>query len=223
MAAWDTLDQKAEVQSTTLDLYVAAICRMIALHEKYDFGEWLGRVKVEKTGHLIEQQFGIDLGRRPIRDAAGPVDHKYLLQVIHQAEAERIFIEHSHEGGKRYSYSRLSGFEAALARSAALFGPKTDDIDRLIKLFVGMKADDTEIRATLFACWNDLLANGLKPSDEEIFADFYKWAPTKLRFSELDLRIAIADMRQDGLVPTGRSRETPSRSVKTGPYDDSAF
>lgn len=33
-----------------------------------------GRTILEKTLHLIEAHFGIDLSRAPVHDAAGPVD-----------------------------------------------------------------------------------------------------------------------------------------------------
>ncbi len=172
----------------------------------------LGDVKAEKLVYLVEQVCGLDLGRAPVREAAGPADFPRLHRAVHRAKMRLAFEMLSRPGGRGFYFKPLAGFQTRLAESDAILAPHTARIDRLIELFVGHDTAFAEKVATLYAVWNDLLATGATPTDEEILDDFYRWSPDKVKFQKEELRAALAFMRQQQLVPTGRGRVTPARA-----------
>ena len=95
--------QPAEPQpssSRTTDLHVALIVRIIDAHRKASGSaiKTLGSVKAEKIAHLVESHLDLDLGRKPVRDAAGPVDFPHLKKVVHRAKKTYAFTS---QGPKR--------------------------------------------------------------------------------------------------------------------------
>jgi hypothetical protein len=60
---------------------------------------------------------------------------------------------------------------------------KTGSVRRLAELFRKLDTDQSEIIATLYASWNDLLLRKRKASDEDIVNEsVYHWHPRKARF-----------------------------------------
>ncbi|HZS92728.1 MAG TPA: hypothetical protein VFE42_35220 [Chloroflexota bacterium] len=224
LAAWDSPEQSipleahpplaavAGISASATDRHVALLCRIIAVHQAARQMNTLGDVKAEKLVYLVEQVCGLDLGRAPVREAAGPADFPRLHRAVHRAKMRLAFEMLSRPGGRGFYFKPLAGFQTRLAESDAILAPHTARIDRLIELFVGHDTAFAEKVATLYAVWNDLLATGATPTDEEILDDFYRWSPDKVKFQKEELRAALAFMRQQQLVPTGRGRVTPARA-----------
>ncbi len=87
-------------------------------------------------------------------------------------------------------------------------------VERIAQLFRNFNTDQSEIVATLYACWNDFLIRKRKPSDAQIVDEFlHRWSPQKARFSETRLLKALAWMRTNDIQPQGAgkpTRPTPS-------------
>jgi type I restriction enzyme S subunit len=100
-----------------------------------------------------------------------------------------------------------SGLPKALKRAKASIGatPGSERISTIIDLMRPMTTEQSEIVATLYACWHDLIAKGKKVSDQAIINDFLKnWHEKKKRFGKPQLQRALTWMKDHGLVPTGR-------------------
>jgi type I restriction enzyme S subunit len=61
-------------------------------------------------------------------------------------------------------------------------------IDDLIERFVGLDPDESEIVATLYAAWNDLLVDGEEVNEDRLFKEFFGWDESKRRFQLGELR-----------------------------------
>lgn len=90
-------------------------------------------------------------------------------------------------------------------------GAKRPAIDRVIDFLVLMDSEQAEIVATLYACWNDLLASGAQPDDASVISDFHAWVEGKRRFDADRLGKALAWMREHDLVPSGSTPSTRAR------------
>ena len=194
------------------------LVRVINRHRGHETHEsTLGHVKAEKLAHLAECHLGVDLGRRPIRDAAGPVDFPHLKKVCHRAKMTRTFEDSDRPDGHGFAFQPLEGFEKAVTVSEGIFGDRLTDMDRLIDLFVPMDTDRAEIVATLYAVWNDLLATGQQPTDELIIEGFFGWSDSKKKFERERLGKALAWMREHGLTPTGKGKRSLTKDEAASP------
>jgi type I restriction enzyme, S subunit len=109
------------------------------------------------------------------------------------------------------------GANAAAGVNAAkrLFGEKYDRVRHLTKLLRDMDTEQSEIVATIFASWNDLLLSGDDVADEEIIDDVRtRWHERKARFPKARLQKALQWMRANSIVPTGRGVRTRRGSQK---------
>ena len=198
---------------STTDLHVAVLCRVLHFHQGTSHEKTLGSVKAEKIGHVVEAQAELDLGRVPVADVAGPVDYPHLNKVVHRASRLFAFDWKKRAGRDGHEFFMKSGFDRRLERSSDMLGDKTAEVDRIIKLFLPMDTEQAEIVATLYACWNDFLAKGVAPADEEIIEDFYTWDESKRRIARWRLESALNWMRDHSLVPTGRGKVTSRRGA----------
>jgi hypothetical protein len=172
----------------------------------------LGSVKAEKISHITEGHLGIDLGRHPERLAAGPADFPHLQKVAHRAKMKFAFHFSDRNNSLGHEFVPLGGYAKALRRSEDVLASRLNEIDALISLFVPMKTNDAEAVATLYAVWNDFLAHGQAPSDEDIVLDFYQWSSDKIKkFDKSGLLATLRWMRDHALVPTGDGKPTKRR------------
>jgi hypothetical protein len=201
--------KEKESQTPTTDRHVAVIVRMIEAHRLASTTQTLGSVKAEKIAHLIESHLGFDLGRNPVRDAAGPVDFNHFKRLVcPRAKKTFVFDTETRQGGEGAIFVRMNGFNKALKKSGNLLGSDLEKIDALIGQFVNLKSKHAEAIATLYACWNDFLADGIDVDDDRIIADFYAWDEAKKDFKRDELISSLAWMRRLGFVPSGKAKKT---------------
>jgi len=193
----------------TTDRHAAILGKIITAHARNP--KWLatlGHVKGEKICHVIENALELDLGRRPYRLAAGPVDFKHLNQVEHRAKMKRWFSTWDREGalGKAYKSENLQYLLNDLSEE---LGEVEREMDRIIKLFLSMKTEHAEVVATVYAAWNDLLLEGKNPTDEAIVTEAREnWTKEKLKIDREKFLKSIEWLRRNDLVPRGTRKHT---------------
>ena len=194
---------------TPLDQHVIFLARAIQKHAGTRFEKTLGHVKAEKLAHLAEGHLGVDFNRRPVKDAAGPVDFPHLKEVIARGRALGAFEDVRRQGDiEGYLFVPRPGLGKVAARLQEAFGETTARADKLINDLIGLNSHEIEAITTLYAVWNDLLRAGDRPTDDRIFEQFWAWHPSKSTFQLGELRTWIAWMRDANLVPTGQARPT---------------
>lgn len=196
------------------------LCRRLAvagllvrsLHAEPHFG----RTKLAKLFYLADLHGGLNLQTEYQREAAGPLDQRALYndRIGIEALALKYQIFRSERRGKMERYE-LSTSDAALDDFAKThLGDNIHNITEIAKLFKPLTTEQSEIIATLFACWNDFLLRKHAPTDDEIALDFlHHWHPQKSRFSKPRLLKALAWMRQNGIVPKGRGKLTSKKVI----------
>ena len=163
-----------------------------------------GRVKAQKALHLCESLGGIDLGRRPIKDAAGPNDFQHMLAAENWARANQFFEFEPRPSGSGYTFKKLARFNEIAAEGMAKLKPVQAALERSIAPIVALKSEQAELLATVHAAWNNLILDGVEPSDAAIIYEARdNWHVDKLKFSDAKFHEAIRTIRAQGIVPDG--------------------
>jgi type I restriction enzyme S subunit len=195
------------------DLHAGILAMVIDAHEKSpEHHLKLSHVKGEKIAHLVEAHIGIDLGRNPRKDAAGPDDYPHLKKVESRASKAGWFAVKKLRIGQ--TYVSKSGMPKIIDRIKKVLS--TEDINKveeLIQTFLPFELEHAEVIATLYAGWNNLLLEGKKPTEEDIvFESRENWSKRKLGIERKDFFKALNWMKERGYVPSGLGKKVKSGS-----------
>lgn len=196
------------------DLQAGILARAYQHHENAPkYLGYFGHVKAEKIAHMVEAYLGIDLEREPIKDAAGPNDYPHLMKVESRARKANWFDVKKKKDADAYALSKKHGFDALLLKTMKALGERAEEVDALINLLLPLNSRQSEIVATLYAAWNNLLLQGQTPDDEAIVQEAREnWHASKLKIERDRFFRGLRWMREHGLVPTGRGRFVAKKS-----------
>lgn len=197
----------------TTDLHAGILALAYGAHEAAGKPKSFGHVKAEKIAHMVEALVGIDLGRKPVKDAAGPNDYAHLLKVEHRARKAGYFaFTRVNTGG--YRVTKLRQFNALVQRVREALATHCEAVEKLIALMLQMTTQQAEIFATVYAAWNNLLLDGKSPTDEEIvFEARENWHPDKLKIPREKFFTAIKWLREKNVVPTGSGKRVVAKTA----------
>ena len=175
-----------------------------------------GRTAHMKHLYLAESRLGLNLSGRYVRQAAGPLDTGiYALEK--QAEAADWYthrVETLPSGKEKVSYVPGKALKALAEEGVAVLGPLREEMDRLIDLMGGLKTEQVEIIATLFAAWNDALLDGHIPDDNWIVKEVREhWHASKQRFTPAQLHTWLEWMRKNDVIPLGHPPRTMQQTT----------
>lgn len=177
-------------------------------HESQSRSKTFGRVKAQKILHLVESLADIDLGRQPIKDAAGPNDSSHMRAAESWARDHEFFEFVQRPSGQRgYDFRKGARFGELVADAMGVLEPYKTVLDRVVDLLMPLKTIETEILATVYAAWNNLMLEGIEPADAAIIHEAREnWHPEKRKYTEEQFLNAIHKLRNNGVVPTGRGK-----------------
>lgn len=192
---------------TTTDMHAAVLSKIIHLHEKNpEHLDNLSHIKCEKIAHLVEYHLGIDLGRNPVKDAAGPDDYPHLKKVESRAMKAGFFTKVKKDVGYAYQSGRQAPSIVSKAENV-LGNKKVAQLNEFLDLILPFSLQQAEVLATTYAGWNNLLLDGLNPTNEEIVTESREnWSKRKLGIDRSEFFKAIEWMRKNGMVPSGRGK-----------------
>jgi type I restriction enzyme S subunit len=199
---------------STTDMHAGILAIAYQAHRETSKLANFAHVKAEKIAHMVESFVGIDLGRAPVKDAAGPNDFPHLTRVEHRAKMAGYFDFQRTDGGA-YRVTTLRRFDKLLEGTRQKLGTRLKDVDALIDLMAPMTTQQAEIAATVFAAWNNLLLEELIPTDGEIVTEAREnWHPSKLNIPREKFVSAIQWLRDKNMVPKGQGRKVVPKSRK---------
>ena len=195
----------AALQTTTPEFTANVISIAYARHVRQKREKTFGRVKEQKSLHLVESIGRLDLGRHPMKDAAGPNDFTHMLKAEEWAKAHGFFEMVKRDGG--YDFKKLSAFDEHFSRARQALAPYLPQLESAIDLLVPMDKEEAEVFATVHAAWNNLLIDGLAVTDDAIVTAAREgWHADKLGIPKDKFRAAIALIRQKNLAPDGTAK-----------------
>ena len=197
----------------TTDLHAGILALAYQHYAGSDSAKHFGHVKGEKIAHLVEAHLAINLDRNPIKDAAGPNDYHHLKKVESRAAKAGYF--GVTRVGKRYQLEPYRQFDKLLDKTRTALGQRLNDIEALLALLKPMDTRQTEIVATLYAAWNNLLLDGSQADDEAIVTEAREnWHQEKLKIDRDRFFKALQWMRDNKLTPQGKGEKVMAKVVK---------
>ena len=192
---------------TSSQQFTAAIISLAhERHRRRQRDKTFGHVKQQKLLHLVEALAKVDLGRQPMKDAAGPNDFPHQLKAENWARQNGFYDVAQRDGGG-YDFKRLSGFDKLLGDAPQVLGASLGPIESVIDLLIPMDSQEAELFATVHAAWNNLLIDGVELTDDAIVREARDtWHADKLKIPEAKFHQTIALIRSKGLVPDGSGK-----------------
>ena len=196
---------RRELQTTTPQFAANIISFAYAQHAKKQREKTFGRVKEQKVLHLVEAIAKIDLGRHPMKDAAGPNDFQHMLKAEDWARAQDFF--EMVDRGNGYDFKKLKDFGEHLSNARQELDSYLSNIEKVIDLLIPMDSEEAGVFATVHAAWNNLLIDGIEATDGAILREAREtWHADKLSIPEHKFKKAIEFIRRNGLIPDGSGK-----------------
>lgn len=192
---------------TVASVYTADILAFAySRHQSANRNRTFGRVKGQKVLHLVESIGGVELGRAPIKDAAGPNDSAQMRKAEAWA-AENDYFAFVQRSGGGYDFVKGKSFDRLYAGALARLATHRSEIKKIIDLLVPMDSEEAEVFATVHAAWNNLLLDGKQPTDAEILYEAREnWHASKLKIPQSKFLNALRRIKTGQLVPTGSGK-----------------
>lgn len=183
-------------------------------HQSVQREKTYGHVKAQKLLHLAETVCGYDLGRVPIKDAAGPNDMPHMRRVEDWAKANQVFeFQRRPSGG--YTFVPLEAFSKAVRNLQAVPEGRLCHLVEIVDLLVPMDSEDAEVLATVHAAWSNLIKDGAEITDESIVtAAREDWHPDKMKIERPKFFDAIRKIKAASIEPDGTARYVEAKQAR---------
>ena len=165
------------------------------LHKEPKFGH----LKLQKMIFLCQKTQNMQLPTNFLRQAAGPYDPKMARSLDRQFKEKKWF---SYNKTANLKYQPLADAGAHKEDFQTYFENDIDAIQHLINLFKTKKSNEMEAVATLYACWEEILNDGVSFSKTKLIEKFYNWSEEKRKFSKRQLQQVIKWMEDHGICPS---------------------
>ena len=166
--------------------------------------EWtFGSVKFQKMVYLCEQVSQMNFSTNYSKQAAGPMDNKFIHSVKPQFEKQNWFKVEKIKSGKieKVQFTPLDGIDGYKQYYNNYYQNVDNEIQHLIDTFKKWKTDNVELVATIYACWDEINNEKTTFSEELIIKKVYAWHKNKKKFSEEEINNTITWMKEKGIYP----------------------
>lgn len=170
-----------------------------------------GRIKFQKLLYLCEYYAQLDeINSNYLRHAAGPYDSRMLYQIEAQLKRSKWFTVTGRRG-EQHKYLPLEKAGEHRKYFDNHWGQHRAAIQNIISLLQPLDWEQSEIVATLFAAWNDLILMKESVTDDKIISEVFSWHEKKRRIPEARWRRALKWMREKNIIPEGYGKLTGRR------------
>lgn len=158
----------------------------------------LGHLKLQKIIFLCQKVHNMNLPTNFLQQAAGPYDPQMARSIDKQLQEKQWF---SYNKAASLKYQPLSQKGAHKNDFQKYFQNELSDISYIISLFRKTTSTEIEAIATLYACWENILDNGITFAKSTLIEKFYNWSEEKRKFSERQLNEVITWMEKNNIYP----------------------
>lgn len=177
------------------------------LHKKHNRDLSYKHVKAQKCLQLVESVGRIELGRQPIKDAAGPNDFPHMLRAEEWAEEQGFFKFVPSTNGPGYDFKKLANYDALWTDAVSSTKPIAAALEKAIMPLVPMDKEGAELFATVHAAWNNLIHDSATITDDAIIKEARDdWHADKFNIPEHKFREAVKLIRAKNMEPDGSAK-----------------
>jgi hypothetical protein len=188
------------------------------IHQLYG-SPGFGHVKLMKAMVLLDLHVlpEVDLDTHYYRQAAGPYDNALIRSLDSQFAQQKWYKAVPIPGGGA-RYERLPKAGSHQKYFPGYWAPHQPEINRVLELLRPLSMRQSEIVATLYVAWNDLLLDGqATPPDARIIEESTTaWNESKMSISTEEWAWGFHFMRQNDLVPRGKGQHSRTSPAKRG-------
>lgn len=159
------------------------------------------QIKFQKLQYLSEHIAQADLNWNYYYQSAGPYDNKFMHSIDSKLQRSDWFIKK----GKKYAPLKKSNDIDNYYKN--IFDTVLNKLEQLFTHFYKASEAQSEIVATLYAVWNNLLIQKQTVSEDKIIENFYNWSKRKEQYQHQQLAAALKWMRENNIVPVGFGKE----------------
>lgn len=160
-----------------------------------------GVVKLQKLVYLGEEISEMKFAADYRKQAAGPMNHKFIHSIKTEFEKQRWFSVNQVGEYKKWVFTPLENVTGFQLYYDKYFAKVHLDIQFLINTFQKKKTDEVELIATLFACLKEAKKEKAIVTDKLIIQKVYAWNKSKQKFAEDEIRNSLRWMEENGVYP----------------------
>ncbi|OUR95723.1 hypothetical protein A9Q84_14575 [Halobacteriovorax marinus] len=178
----------------------------------------LGLTKFQKVYYMIDSILDEELDTSYTRDAAGPVNYKFLYDktnsFIKLGEKVRAFSAVKNDNQTIFSNVKCLPHYETISKN--LIRGHEQEVYGILRLFKNMNLEKAEVIATLYAIWNDFLIRKVEFDDNSILHEFYNnWHKEKnIKFDKKKIFVkrTLKYMKDNDLIPRGLKNRTKKKA-----------
>lgn len=163
-----------------------------------------GSVKFQKLVFLCEKVSNMNFSTNYSKQAAGPMDNKFIHSVKPQFEKQGWFSVKKVKDGnfEKVQFTPLENVNNYKQYYSKYYSDEDSDIQHLIDTFRRWKTNDVELVATIYSCWLEINDENSIFSEPLLVQKFYAFHKKKKKFSEKEILTMLDWMKEKGICPT---------------------
>jgi type I restriction enzyme S subunit len=154
-------------------------------------------IKFQKLQYLAEHIAGADLEWNYYRKMAGPYDNKFMHSVFARLKRNKWFED------RKQKFKPLAKASEVNSHYQKCFSPVDDKLKKLFDLLKNATEGHSEVIATVYAAWNDLILKKEKVTDDKIVKLFFEWSVRKEGYTKQQILSTIKWLKDKGFEPNG--------------------
>ncbi len=170
--------------------------------QEYHMERSFGAVKFQKLVYLAEQTSAMNFASSYIKQAAGPMDNKFIHSIKGEFERQGWFTVSKVGEYNKWVFTPGVNVAAYEAYYLNYFETEIDNIQFLIDSFRSWKSEKVELVATIFSCWSELIRSKSLINDAILIDKFYSFHKAKSKFTKDEIVNAIRWMEENDIYPS---------------------
>jgi type I restriction enzyme S subunit len=154
-------------------------------------------IKFQKIQYLAEHIAEADLNLNYYRKMAGPYDNVFMHTVYSNMKNNKWFED------RKKNFKPLAKVNEIDKYYQTYFSPTETKLNKLFKLLKNASEAHSEVIATVYAIWNNMLINGETPANDKIVKLFFEWSTRKEAYTEKQILDTIKLLKEKGFEPAG--------------------
>ncbi|MES2760672.1 MAG: restriction endonuclease subunit S [Bacteroidota bacterium] len=154
-------------------------------------------IKFQKIQYLAEHIAEADLNLNYYRKMAGPYDNVFMHTVYSNMKNNKWFED------RKKNFKPLAKVNDVDKYYQTYFSTAETKLNKLFNLLKNASEAHSEVIATVYAIWNNLLINGETPANSKIVKQFFEWSTRKEKYTQKQIIDTIKWLKDKGFEPTG--------------------